>query len=150
MKKSLISLFAAALLALSQAGCIAAALGAAAAAGGAGYLYYNGELRAHSSATPPELVGAAVDALQELGLAIDESGVSEIDGFVDAHTAADTKIEFRTRLAEEHSRFSLRVGTFGDDALTDEIFDGIRARIGSERIWFDERDARDESEEVAK
>jgi hypothetical protein len=119
------------LLALGS-GCAAAAIAAGAGAGIAGTMYVRGDLETELDAAPPEVAQAAESALKDLELPILSAQASELDGLVVATTAQGEKIHIDLEsLADERTRVSIRVGTFGDRDVSDLILARIRDNLAA-------------------
>lgn len=81
-------------------------------------------------ASPQRIVQAAESVLREMDIALDSSAASGVDGKVLGHTALDKRIEITVeRKDEETSKLSIQVGTFGDEALSREIYKMIMAKL---------------------
>lgn len=115
---------------LSISSVLLAFLSSACVSGGLGKT----ELRAESLASPPELTVAAVGALEELLVPIDDQASTELDGFVDAHTATGKNIRIQTEYAGDRSTLGIRIDQYGDDPLCVRIFEEMRERVGDERL----------------
>jgi len=108
-------------------GCLAVA---AAAAGAAGVAYVNGDLEGRLEATPQEVVEASEGALEEMDIKIISVAASGIDGKVVGRTALDKKIDITVKRDDDTgSTISIRVDTFGDEALSRQIFEKTQARL---------------------
>lgn len=109
-------------------GCLALATGAA--AGAAGVAYAQGALRGSVEANPQEFIQAAEDTLREMGITIQEAAADEAEGHIDAQTANDRDIDITARREDAgRSEVSIRVGTFGDEELSRDIYNRIVARL---------------------
>lgn len=108
-------------------GCLAVAAGAGA---GTAVAYVRGQLETNVAANFDQTVGAANQALQQLGIAkVSERKDALIDTIV-ARNAADKKIEIRLEnLAQGLTKVRIRVGVFGDEALSMAILDKIKANL---------------------
>ena len=126
LQKLPIAVLSLALLALAP-GCVVMAL----AAGVAGVAYVNGDLEAQLNGTPQKIVQASADALKEMGVHVLSSDSSGIDGRVLGRTAAEKKIDITVkRESDAACKISIRVDTFGDETLSRQILDKIKARLG--------------------
>lgn len=82
-------------------------------------------------ATPPEIVAAAQDALEELDLEVEESRSSQLDGIVTATTAQGQEIKVSVkREGDEQSRISIRVGALGDSGISNTILEKTKKNLG--------------------
>jgi len=124
-----VGLLSGALLAM-QSGCLVVA---AAAGTGAAVAYVRGDTEANLEGNPGQVVAAANAALKEdLKLALVSSSVTSLDGTVIARTADDTKVDVTIKsTGDKSSNVSVRIGTFGDQALSAQILEKIKARLGS-------------------
>ncbi len=115
------------LLGALLSGCVALA---AAGAAGAGVAYLKGELNGTLEASPQEVVDAAQATIEEMGFSVISARASEVDGRVEGRTANDRDITIEVdRQNEGTSDISIRVGTFGDEELSREIYNRIQQRV---------------------
>jgi hypothetical protein len=115
-----------ALAAIPSTGCIVAAAGA----GAAGAAYVMGSLDASLPANPEKIVEASKGVLKDSDIHVLESDATSIDGTVVGRTALDRKIEITVkRVDDKQSKISIRVGTFGDRDVSQDLLDRIRARV---------------------
>lgn len=130
MSTPLRSAFAVLLLAtlpFAASGCIVAA---AAAGGAAGYAWYRGEFQTTVDASPQRAATAAERGLRDLDIKEVKSSATEIDGKVTGRTALDKEVVITIkRQTESTSSLSIRVGAFGDEALSQKIYEKIKARL---------------------
>lgn len=112
---------------VTQSGCL---LAAAAAGTGATVAYVKGDLEADLDARPEAVVSATKAALQDMGFVVMRSSASSVDGRVFARTAQDKKINVDVEsISEGTSRVSIRVETFGNEALSRQILDKIQEKL---------------------
>ena len=117
-------------LALGAAGGLSGCVVAAAGAGAAGAAYVMGSLDGPMPATPEMIVEASKDVLEGSDIHVLSSGATSIDGTVVGRTALDRKIEITVkRVDEKQSKVSIRVGTFGDQSVSQDLFDRIKAKV---------------------
>jgi len=124
-------------IALASSGCLAAALGGVAAAGGvAGYAYYKGGLAKEFNASLDVSWAAAKTSLQELGLPVVAEKLEKDGGFLDSRTGdgQTLRIAFESlpvRIPAEGPRtdVSVRAGLFGDRALSERVLTQIAAHL---------------------
>lgn len=110
-----------------SAGCLAVA---AAGAATAGVLYVRGELRSTVDADTAAVVKAAEATLDDMGFNVVSAKSSSVDGEVTARTAQDTRILINVKAESDSvTRYTIRVGTFGDESLSRQIDEKIRARL---------------------
>ena len=120
--------FAAAALALaSLTGCVAMVAGAA----GAGTVaWVRGELESTLSAGYDKSTEAANLAVQQLQLVKISETKSGEDDVIIVRTAGDRKVRIRiTRVADPNTKVRIRVGWFGDEALSLAVLEKIRANL---------------------
>jgi hypothetical protein len=116
-------------LALSQGGCLIAA--AAGAAGGT-IAYVKGDLEGAVDGSVGQTVAAAKAAFEEMGMPVLSSYVAGSEGEVHARVGSDNKAKVKvTMLGEKSSKVNVRVGTFGDESLSREIYDKIKAKVAA-------------------
>jgi len=112
---------------LLPSSCVAAAAGAA---GAAGYAWYSGEFQATLDASTKEVADASRGALEDLGIRSIQAKVTEIDGKVTGITALDKDVTISIkRLTESTSEIGIRIGTWGDEELSRNIYEKIRKRL---------------------
>jgi hypothetical protein len=107
-------------------GCVVVAV----AAGVAGVAYVNGDLEATVEASPPKVVEASEAALKGMEIDVTSSEKSGIDGRVVGRSALNKKVEITVkRETDTTSKLSIRIDTFGDESLSRQIYDRIRAEL---------------------
>ena len=113
--------------ALLPAGCVAVV--AAGAAGGT-VAYVRGALQATLD-QPVEPVGAAATrAMGDLKFALVSSKVDAVSGEIIARTALDVKIAIvLKRLSDRSTRVDIRVGVFGDQAISQQVLEQIKKNL---------------------
>ena len=120
------SLVAASIL-LSASGCLAVAAGAGA---GAAVAYVRGDLEAPLDAGFERAVVAANRAVQELQFAKVSEHKDALLDLILARNAADKKIEIRIESeSDRRTKLKIRVGLFGDEALSMVILDRIKSGL---------------------
>jgi len=82
-------------------------------------------------ATPEEVTEAAAEVAQDLKLVNVQMISTTVDGRVEAHTANETKVSIRAKMARDGmTEIKIRVGAgFGDEMLSLEILDRIKAKL---------------------
>ncbi|MBI5362849.1 MAG: DUF3568 family protein [Planctomycetes bacterium] len=116
-----------AVLPFGASSCIVAA---AAAGGAAGYAWFRGEFQANVDASPKAATAAAEKGLRDLDIKEVKASATDIDGRVTGRTALDKEVVITIqRLSESTSTVAIRVGTFGDEALSQKIFEKLKARL---------------------
>ena len=114
-------------LATGLSGCVAVV---AAGAATTGVLYVRGELRSTVDAGVPAVIASAERAVKDMGLSLVSATSDEAEGEVVARTAQDRRVLIRARSESENvTRYTIRVGTFGDESLSRMIDDKIRAGL---------------------
>ncbi len=118
-------------LAGGSSGCLAVAVGAAAAGATAGtVLYVKGALEVTVTAAPEKVVDASKAALDEMNIAVLSSRASGVDGEVIGRTATDKKVTIVvTRQHADFSKLSIRIGVFGDRDTSMAIYERIKPRL---------------------
>lgn len=115
------------LLLAGGSGCLALVAGAA---GGATAAYVTGDLEAELTAAPQRVVSAAVKVLEGMEMRGIQSSATSLDGKVEAKTALDKKVTITVKSkSETTSTISIRVDTFGDAEMSQQILDKIKARL---------------------
>lgn len=110
-----------------QCGCL---LVAAAAGTGATVAYVRGDLETVVEGTPERIIAASRGAAMDMNLSVISSGASALDGEMIARTADDTKVTVNTKVqSDKMSTISIRVGLWGDRAVSQQVLDRIRARL---------------------
>lgn len=108
-----------------SSGCVAVVVGAGA---GAAVAYVRGDLDATVKAGFAQAVRAANGAIVDLKFAKVSERNDALQAIIIARNAADKKIEIRVdQLGERDSKVKIRVGVFGDEALSIAILDKIKA-----------------------
>lgn len=127
--KRLCGLMICGLLLLSLAGCPYVIAGGAAATGA---LYYKGELRAKLDAPPDEVMSATQKAFDYLQWNTVEIKASRTDGIAKATTAAGKEIDVTVDAdPPRQSDISIRVGVFGDEDISQLLFEKIKEYLRS-------------------
>jgi Protein of unknown function (DUF3568) len=125
-------------VALANSGCLAAAIGGVAAAGGvAGYAYYKGGLAKDFNASVDNSWAAAKTSLQELQLPVVAEKRTDNGGFIDSRTGdgQNVRISFETlpvKIPAEGPRTDISVraaGLFGDRPLSERVLAQISGHL---------------------
>jgi hypothetical protein len=121
--------------ALANAGCLAAAAGVA-AGGVAGYAYYKGKVSQDYSADLDRTWSATVTALGELGMPVVSQERDNTGGVIESRTSTDDSVHITldTRSSPiptegSMTRVGVRVGTFGDVALSERLLNQLGAHL---------------------
>ena len=110
----------------SLPGCIVAAAGA----GAAGAAYVMGDLEGTVNGTPQRVIEVSKEVLEEKELRDVHGDATGIDGSASARLASDTKVEIHVNRRDDKTcKISIRVGTFGDEKLSQDLYDRIRAKL---------------------
>ena len=110
------------------AGCAALAIGAA--AGAAGLAYTQGALRTTVNANPSQFITAAEQTLHDMKITVQGSASDDVDGHVNGTTANGRNVTITaTHNVQGGSNITIRVGTFGDEALSREIYNRIEKKL---------------------
>ena len=131
MKSSPLFLRAAAALALAlavtlQSGCVVAAVGAGAGA----VAYIRGELQATLESSLNVTNKAAGRAISQLEFAKVSENKDALTSTIIARTAQDKKVEIvMTKVSDSVTKVKIRVGVFGDEAVSMAILDKIKASL---------------------
>jgi hypothetical protein len=120
-------------LALINGGCLAIAAGAAGGAAAAGYYYYKGRIYRDYPATLPDTRAALRASLTELGFPVLGE---EADAEVKTRTADDSTVRIcldpvtsRVPADGPMTRVSIRVGAFGDEAVSIRILNQVSMHL---------------------
>jgi len=125
-----IVLLAIALVASLSAGCALLAIGAGAAAGAGTVAYLKGELKANVDAPLAQAQKAAEEARKEMQYTVVERTEAVARGKIVAKGAGDKRIEVSLRrLTPKATEIGIRVGVFGDEALSRQVLQAIQKRL---------------------
>ena len=95
-----------------------------------GTAYSLGHLDVMVDADPKKIVEAAEAVLQEMDIQIMSAVASGVDGKVIGRTALDKRIEIVVeRQDAETSKYSIVIGSFGDEPLSREIHEKMKAKL---------------------
>lgn len=110
-----------------QSGCLVAAAGAA----GAGTVaYLRGQLASSLDQSYDTVVRASNRAVEQLEFARISETKDALTAIIIARTAEDKKIEIKViKVSESLSKVEIRVGIFGDEAISMTILDRIKANL---------------------
>jgi len=121
-----------ALLAFSQAGCLVLAGTAAVGGGVAGYAYVKGKVSQTFAAPIDKTESATELALRDLGMPFSKPRYGPTHGEIDASSSIGEPVVIDIDQEKEQVRVSVRVGSFGDQALSHKILDQIEKRLNSD------------------
>jgi hypothetical protein len=115
---------------LLQCGCAAVLIGGGAAAGVAGYAYAKGELKGTENAGLDKVWDASLGAMKDLQFAVTSQSKDALSGQLTARTAQDKKVQIDLKaLPIGGTEIKIRVGHFGDEALSMVVMDKIKQRL---------------------
>ncbi len=111
-------------------GCILVAAGAGAAAGVGTYAYVSGELKTTLDAPLDRTWAATQAAMKDLNYPITSEQKDALEARLIARTAADKKVTVKlVKVTNNTTEVRVRVGTFGDESLSQLILEKIKARL---------------------
>lgn len=114
-------------LPLTQAGCLLLLAGAGAATG---IVYANGKLEGYTKADVEKTAVAAKGVLEDLKCMIVTYHASKVDGEVTGRSPDDRVYNVEIRYdTDTSSRIFIRVGSFGDEALSRMVLQRIQERL---------------------
>jgi len=112
---------------VSQSGCLVAA--AAGAAGGT-VAYMKGDVEAVVEGNVEQTFNATKAAMDELKLPLMATWANAMEAHVEARVGTDNKATVNINgQSEKLSKVSIRVGTFGDQGLSQAILEKIKANL---------------------
>jgi hypothetical protein len=127
--KLMMTVLLASLLALGN-GCILFVAGAAAGAGVGGYAYVNGEVASTESASMTQTWNATLAAMKDLEFPVTSQAKDALEANLTARNASNTSITIKLKnLSSTSTEIRIRVGTFGDEALSRTILNKISSRV---------------------
>jgi len=131
---------------VSGTGCIAAAVGGAAAAGGLGYAYYNGLLERNYIGPIQQVFLSTKKALESLRLPISQETIEISKAHLESKTSDGGRIRIwlepvqgKSTVTSLTTKVSIRVDLFGDREISRLIFDEIDKQLGPSGIPADEK-----------
>lgn len=102
----------------------------------AGVAYIEGDLQAHLKADPRAVEKAAVKAFEVMGITRISPSGSALDSEAIGQTADDTKVTVKAKIeASGESSVPIRIGTFGDEAMSRRILDEINKQYSAARRY---------------
>jgi hypothetical protein len=115
-------------LSIMVCGCVT---GTAGPEGNASYVWYKGTLEANLQHPLNEVEAATRTALEELDLVAIDSAVDGLEGKLTARMASGSKVTVKLKALDlESTGVSVRVGTFGDKAASEQIMRYIDRQLG--------------------
>ncbi len=110
--------------------CPSCVLLVAGAAGAAGAMYVNGDFDARLPASPKKCAEAARRVLEDLEIKVTRCDASALDGRVEGKSALDKDIAITLkRDTETETKITIRVGVWGDESVSRQIYEKIKARL---------------------
>ncbi|MEY4385174.1 MAG: hypothetical protein RLY20_457 [Verrucomicrobiota bacterium] len=120
----LTTLFASLLAALLFSGCAAVIVGAGAGAGV--YAYVRGEMKGNENHSLDQTWAATQAAMKDLQFNVSSQQKDALQARLIARTAMDKRIEINlTKITDNTTEVTIRVGTFGDQTLSHTIVQAI-------------------------
>jgi hypothetical protein len=111
-------------------GCALFLIGAGVAAGVGAVAYVNGELRGTEQVSLATAYASAVKTLNELELKVTEQQKDALSGKVIARRADGTVIGvYVNKKTADTTEIRIRVGTFGDEALSKVVYEKIKKNL---------------------
>jgi Protein of unknown function (DUF3568) len=111
-------------------GCFLFVVGAGAAAGAGTVAYIKGELDATLPNNYNAVADASAKAIDEMHFALVSQSRDSAGALVTARTVEDTRIMINVEVVDTNlTKVRIRVGTFGDEALSRSILDQIKRNL---------------------
>ncbi len=130
MRRRIVRIVLAALVAVPLSGCPAAVVAVGA---GAGFVWLNGQLEETIDRALPEVQKATEAALAELDLVGIDSTADKLKADVSGRMADGTKVTVALKAVDfDSTKVSIRVGTVGDKSVSLQILRHIKKRLGIE------------------
>lgn len=107
--------------------CVALAAGAA---GGTAVAYVMGEFEARLEASPQRVVKASQNVLEDMDIKVQSADSTSLDGQVVGKTALDKEVKITVKRVDDRwSKIGIRVGTFGDEEFSRQIYEKIKNEL---------------------
>lgn len=130
MSARLSALSALSLACLALQGCLLAAVAVGAAAGYGIYKYENGVATVEYDKPLGKCVESSVKVVEEVGWTLESKTQDAYSGKIKARRPDNSSVEIRfERIGEKGTRVSIRVGTFGDEKISRDFHDRLKARL---------------------
>ncbi len=114
-------------LLLSSTGCVAILAGGA---GAGAVAYVRGEAKGNVNASVDRTAQAVSAVVSEMNLNLIQSTSDEVSAEFTARTADDKRVRINLASAGNNiTEVRVRIGTFGDETLSRDIFNRIEARL---------------------
>ncbi len=112
-------------------GCAAVVVGGAVAAAGVGtYAYINGEMQGTEAVSLDRAYDATLAAMKDLEFTVTSKAKDGLQAEVLARNALDKKVQIKLKKAsDETTEIHIRVGTFGDETLSELIRNKIKSHF---------------------
>jgi hypothetical protein len=113
-------------------GCALFLIGGAAAAGAGTVLYMDGQLKDTEAVSLGQAHAATLAAMHELKFFVLTDSMDAINAKITARTGDDKKVDID--LAKQSPTITdirIRVGTFGDETMSRQILEKIKAHLGT-------------------
>lgn len=111
-------------------GCAVLLVGAAAGAGAGTYAYVNGELKDSETVSLDTARNATLAAMKDLGYAVVDNQKDGLTAKITAVSTGDKKIYVTlTKQSDTVTEIRIRVGTFGDQNLSQQILEKIKSHF---------------------
>lgn len=121
-----------ALMSAIAAGCAVVVVGGAAAAGVGTYAYVNGECKATEAASLDRTWTATLAAMKALEFPVTSQTKDALQAELTARNASDKKITVKLKkLSDSVTEIRIRVGTFGDEVISQAILNKIKEQLAS-------------------
>ncbi len=119
-------------LAFTVQGCFLLLLGGGAAAGAGAVIYARGELQAVETTSIQRTWDATHDAMRDLGFAVTDQEKNPDSATLQARTKDNDEVNIRLQAkGVTATEIGIRVGTFGNEALSRVILEKIQRNIGT-------------------
>ena len=120
------------ILALPLQGCFLLLLGGGAAGGAGAVAYKHGELHSVEAASFERTWEAAQEAMRDLGFAVTDQEKDPDSAKLEARTKDNDEVKVRLEATSATAtEIRIRVGTFGNEALSRVILEKIKRNIGA-------------------
>jgi len=111
-------------------GCVALWVGAGAGAAAGTYAYVKGQLEATYSAEYEQTWAATLDTLEALEISVEEKNKDAFGGNIKARRADGTPVRIEVApVTSDVTSVKIRVGVFGDRAISERIRTEIEGRL---------------------
>jgi hypothetical protein len=128
-QKSVLYLGVMVIIALSLSGCVAIALGGAAAGAGT-VMYVQGDLKVTIDQQIDPVYKVAKETVDKMNVMIIESRHDALAGKIVFRDASDDKVTIALkRTGEDFTDMSIRVGFFGDETKARAVYDKIKKNL---------------------